>query len=147
MHLEIRRATAEDTPRARAFYAERGYNGGITPQDTVLIAERDGDLVGVVRLAPEEGTIVLRGMQVHPAVQRQGIGNQLLAAIVRELGSSECFCCPYAHLVGFYGGIGFKVMDLADAPDFLRSRVRGYQQRGDGKEYLLMHREGVEAAV
>lgn len=138
----IRRATAEDLQRALEFYARRGYGGGIAAEDTVLLAGRDGDLVANVRLAPEEGEIVLRGMQVHPSFQRRGIGKQLLAAVARELGNRSCFCIPYTHLREFYGGIGFVTIGPAQAPPFLRRRVEGYRDRGDGKEFLLMHRKG-----
>jgi GNAT superfamily N-acetyltransferase len=142
MPLEIRRAVAEDIPRAREFYAERQYGGGLQPGDTVLLAEQDGELVGIVRLVPEEGTTVLRGMQIHPSVQRQGIGKQLLSAVAQVLGERACFCIPYAHLVDFYGSIGFGTIDPSKAPAFLGSRLEGYRNRGDGKEYLLMFRDG-----
>jgi GNAT superfamily N-acetyltransferase len=138
----IRRATADDLLRALEFYAERGYGGGIAAEDTVLLAEHDGVLIGIVRLAPEEGEIVLRGMQVHPSVQRQGIGTQLLAAVERELGSRSCFCIPYAHLREFYGGSGFVTIDPAQGPPFLRLRVEGYRDRWPEKAFLLMHRKG-----
>src|SRR5205085_9457187 len=102
MSIEVRPATAEDISRVVNFYAERRYSGGIRPEDAVLLAERDGELVGIVRLAGEEGVIVLRGMQVHPRFQRQGIGKTLLATVAQELDGRGCFCIPYAHLVGFY---------------------------------------------
>lgn len=143
MSIEVRRATAEDIPRALEFYAERRYGGGIGPEDAVLMAERDGELIGIVRLAAENGVVVLRGMQVHPRFQRQGIGKRILAAVAQELDGRDCFCIPYADLVGFYGGIGFHVIEPAKAPTFLRLRLERYQNRGDGKEYLIMGREGV----
>ena len=146
MLIEIRHATAEDISRVLNFYAERRYGGGIRPEDSVLLAEHDGELVGIVRLTAEEGVIVLRGMQVHPRFQRQGIGKKLLAAVAQELDGRGCFCIPYAHLVGFYGGIGFHVMEPAKAPTFLRQRLERYQGRGDGNEYLIMRREGVQEA-
>jgi N-acetylglutamate synthase-like GNAT family acetyltransferase len=144
MSIEVRRAMAEDISRALNFYAERRYSGGIRPEDAVLLAERDGELVGVVRLAAEEGVVVLRGMQIHPKFQRQGIGGRLLATVAQELDGRVCFCIPYAHLVGFYGGIGFHVIEPAKAPTILRLRLERYQNRGDGKEYLTMRREGVQ---
>ncbi|MBA3968612.1 MAG: GNAT family N-acetyltransferase [Gemmatimonadetes bacterium] len=145
MLLEIRHATGEDLPRARQFYADRQYGGGIQPQDTVLLAEREDELVGIVRLASEQGTTVLRGMQVHPAFQHQGIGAQMLAAVAEELESRPCFCIPYAHLVDFYARIGFHVVEPGQAPTFLRERLEGYRTRGDGREYLLMRRAGTAA--
>jgi GNAT superfamily N-acetyltransferase len=146
MLIEVRRAMAEDISRAVNFYAERRYGGGIRPEDAVLLAEHDGELVGIVRLTAEEGVVVLRGMQVHPRFQRQGIGKRLLATVAHELGDRGCFCIPYAHLVGFYGGIGFHVIEPAKAPTFLRPRLERYQDRADGNEYLIMLREGVQEA-
>ena len=142
MLIEVRRAIADDIPRALNFYAERRYGGGIRSEDAVLLAERGGDLVGIVRLAAEGGVMVLRGMQVDPRYQRQGIGERLLAIVAQELAGRGCFCIPYAHLVGFYRGIGFHVIEPAKAPAFLRLRLASYQNRGDGKEYLIMRREG-----
>ena len=144
MSIEVRRATAEDISRALNFYAERRYGGGIRPDDAVLLAERDGELVGMVRLAAEEGVVVLRGMQVDPRFQRQGIGKRLLATLAQELDGRSCFCIPYAHLAGFYRGIGFQVIEPAKAPTFLRLRLERYQNRGDGNEYLIMRREGIQ---
>jgi GNAT superfamily N-acetyltransferase len=146
MLIEIRHATAEDISRAVNFYAERRYGGGIRPEDSVLLAEHDGELVGIVRLTAEEDVVVLRGMQVHPRFQRQGIGKRLLATVAQELDGRGCFCIPYAHLVGFYGGIGFRAIEPAKAPTFLRLRLERYQDRGDGNEYLIMRREGVQEA-
>jgi hypothetical protein len=37
------------------FYAERRYGGEIRLEDAVLLAERDGELVGTVRLVAEDG--------------------------------------------------------------------------------------------
>jgi GNAT superfamily N-acetyltransferase len=146
MLIEVRHATAEDISRAVNFYAERRYGGDIRPEDSVLLAEHDGELVGIVRLTAEEDVVVLRGMQVHPRFQRQGIGKRLLATVAQELDGRGCFCIPYAHLVGFYGGIGFRAIEPAKAPTLLRLRLEKYQDRGDGNEYLIMRREGVQEA-
>lgn len=144
MSTQVRRATTEDISRALNFYAERRYHGGVRPEDSVLLAERDCELIGIVRLAAEEGVVVLRGMQVHPSFQRQGIGEKLLAAVVQALDDRDCFCIPYAHLVNFYSRVGFRVIEPAKAPTFLRLRLENYQSRGDGKEYLIMRREGAQ---
>src|SRR5258705_6389554 len=69
------------------------------------------------------------------------------AAVARELDGNGCFCIPYAHLVGFYGGIGFHVMEPAKAPTFLRLRLEKYRDRGDGNDYLIMRREGIPEAA
>jgi GNAT superfamily N-acetyltransferase len=112
----------------------------------VLLAEHDGDLVGIVPLTTKEGVVVLRGMQVHPRFQRQGIGKRLLATLAQELDGRGCFCIPYAHLVDFYGEIGFRPIEPLKAPTFLQLRLKRYQDRGDGNKYLIMRREGVKEA-
>jgi len=132
-------ASLEDLPRVRRFYDGWRYRGEVRPEDIVLIAEQDGAIIGAVRLAPEHGTTVLRGMRVQPGSQRQGIGTRLLASAGAEL-KGPCYCIPYAHLTGFYGHIGFRVLDPASAPDFLAERLAAYRAREDGNEYLLMHR-------
>jgi hypothetical protein len=68
------------------------------------------------------------------------------AAVAQELDDKGCFCIPYAHLVGCYGGIGFHVMEPAKAPTFLRLRLEKYRDRGDGNDYLIMRREGIQEA-
>ena len=51
---------------------------GFGREDALLLAEHDGELIGIVRLTTEEGVVVLRGMQVHPRFQRQGTGKDSL---------------------------------------------------------------------
>src|SRR5437016_4517340 len=71
---EVTVASTSELPEVAAFYATCGYGGGISQADTVLVSRICGQLVGVVRLCPQEGVVVLRGMQVHPAFWRQGVG-------------------------------------------------------------------------
>ena len=60
--VRIRVAHPEEHARARAAYEAWGYDGGVHPADTVLLAEEGaaGELVGVVRLTLEEGTRIRR---------------------------------------------------------------------------------------
>jgi GNAT superfamily N-acetyltransferase len=141
MSARVHRATPGDLPRVQRFYEHWQYRGEVRPDDTVLIAERDGAIIGVVRLAPEHGTTVLRGMRVESDFRRQGIGTRLLEAVVANL-TGHCYCIPYAHLTGFYGQVGFRVLAPSAAPEFLAGRLASYRLRADGHEYLLMYRSG-----
>lgn len=138
--IRVRRATPEELPRVREFYAASHYGGEVRPDDAVFIAEKSGSLFGIVRLAHEHGTIVLRGMRVAAGVQRQRIGTRLLHALVAPLEHRECYCIPYAHLTGFYAQASFKVLAADVAPAFLAERLASYRLRGDGKSYLIMYR-------
>jgi GNAT superfamily N-acetyltransferase len=144
--VRVRVAHPREHARARAAYDAWGYDGGVHPADTVLVAEEEpgGELVGVVRLTLEEGTRMLRGMQVAPRAQRRGVGTQLLRALVARLGRESCYCVPYAHLVDFYGRAGFAEQPLAGAPAFLVERLARY--RGEGLAVTLMRRPGAAVA-
>ena len=126
----IRVAAPGEIERVRAAYAAWGYDGGARPEDLLLVAERERELVGIVRRTREHGVVMLRGMQVAPAARRQGIGDRLLDAFVERLGGEECWCVPYSHLVRFYGRVGFAVVPPEDGPPFLAERIEGYRARG-----------------
>ncbi len=134
----IRIASDAEIDRVRTAYREWGYGGGMTPNDIVFLAELDGNLVGVVRETSEHGEVLLRGMQVAPAVQRSGVGAQLLQVFVHRLNGRECYCVPYTHLVGFYSSVGFEQHPGEFAPAFLRERLAKY--RREGRNVLLMRR-------
>ena len=112
------------------LYAECGYRQGLTARDHVFAATRDGVLIGVVRLCPEHGTAVLRGMQVRPAHQRSGVGSLLLDTCVAALGDAVCYCLPWRSLETFYGRGGFRRLALTEAPPFLRDRCTTYRAAG-----------------
>jgi GNAT superfamily N-acetyltransferase len=121
-----------DYSQVAALYQECDYRGGITYADTAIAAKIGNTIVAAVRLCPEGGVTVLRGMQVLPAYQRQGIGSKLLSACVPYLNSGTSYCLPYAHLVAFYGQIGFSVARQETLPQFLQSRQAGYVSSGIG---------------
>jgi dATP pyrophosphohydrolase len=126
----VRRAQDGDLPRVARFYAEAGYDDGLSKDDIVLIAEVSGTLVGVARLAQEHGVRVLRGMQVAPACQHKGVGKALLQRLVELVGSEPCFSLPYAHLTDFYGGAGFARANHVELPGFLQQRLAQYLAQG-----------------
>ncbi|MFN2565114.1 MAG: GNAT family N-acetyltransferase [Gemmatimonadaceae bacterium] len=136
--VTIRVAAPEEYDRARAAYAAWGYDGGVSPNDVVYVAERGTELTGVVRRTREHGVTMLRGMQVAPKWRRRRIGTRLLRAFVADLRSEECYCVPYTHLITFYGAAGFGVAREEGAPSFLRDRLADYRARG--LDVLLMRR-------
>ena len=121
-----------DYPQVANLYRECGYRGGITAADTAIAAMVGNTIVGAVRLCPEGGVTVLRGMQVLPAYQRQGIGSNLLEACVPYLSSVTAYCLPYSHLAVFYGTVGFLTVDEATLPQFLQDRQSSYVASGIG---------------
>ena len=121
-----------------AVYAALGYRRTVDPADTVWIAESAEEALGIVRVAAEQGTLVLRGMRIAEHARRQRLGTRMLQAIAEWLQDRECYCVPYPHLVGFYGQIGFAIVDPDAAPLFLAERLVNYQRNGE--DVILMRR-------
>ncbi|HYG07685.1 MAG TPA: GNAT family N-acetyltransferase [Stenotrophomonas sp.] len=128
--LNIIEIDATDASVVRALYDSCGYRGTVSRTDRVIGATMGQALVGAVRLCAEEDVIVLRGMQVLPDYQRQGVGSQLLQACVRHLDAGDSYCLPYAHLAAFYGRAGFMVVQQSDLPAFLQRRLDAYTASG-----------------
>lgn len=126
----VRAASASDHPAVLALYERCGYGGGVSPGDELFVAEREGELLGVVRLCTSDDATVLRGMQIHPAMRRMGVGSRLLDRCVEALGDRTCYCLPYDHLIGFYGRVGFRLASAEALPPFLRERLRRYRSGG-----------------
>jgi GNAT superfamily N-acetyltransferase len=119
-------------PQVAALYRECGYGGGIDDADKAIAAKIGESVVAAVRLCQESGVTVLRGMQVLPAYQRQGIGSKLLSACVPCFNCGAVYCLPYAHLADFYGTVGFTTARQQDLPQFLQDRQAGYVSSGLG---------------
>lgn len=136
----IRIAQAADLEHVLTTYERWGYKRGVAPGDTVWMAEAAGELIGVVRIAPENGSLVLRGMRIAEPWRRRGVGSAMLHVMGAWLGGRECFCVPYSHLTEFYGQIGFVEMAPTAAPVFLADRLAEYT--GSGLDVTLMRRLG-----
>jgi N-acetylglutamate synthase-like GNAT family acetyltransferase len=126
--VAIRIAHVNDISRVAAAYSKWGYGGGIVLNDTAWIAEVAGEVIGIVRIAPEHGTLVLRGMRIAEQWRRRRIGSRMLVTLGSWLNERECYCVPYTHLRPFYGQIGFVEISASAAPSFLRSRVVEYKR-------------------
>jgi GNAT superfamily N-acetyltransferase len=142
MSLIIRIATAADAHRVLAAYEAWKYRRRVGADDTVWVAEQVGALIGLVRIAPEEGTLVLRGMRVDEQYRGRGVGTEMLRAMARWLVDRECYCIAYSHLVRFYGQIGFAEIAPATGPQFLAMRLADYCS--EGLHVTIMVRSAVD---
>jgi GNAT superfamily N-acetyltransferase len=115
---------------AQQFHESRGYGGAaIVPSDFVVLAKHQNEIMGIGRLCQEQELLWLRGMQVEPRFQGQGIGTRILQRLVQEIGERWCCCLPYDHLTRFYQQAGF-VQVKENLPLALRSRLANYLSRG-----------------
>lgn len=125
----ISRAQPDELEKVRMFYTHVGYTNAnnIKETDLIFVARNEqNNFVGVVRLVRENEISVLRGMQVHPAYQKKGIGSQLLHALEKEINDT-CYCLAHEWLENFYGKAGFKRIDDTELPGFLQQRLHKYR--------------------
>lgn len=137
MVVRVHIASPEEISEVSELYREAGYTPGVLPSDRIVVAESDGRLVGAYRLAREHDVLVLRGMRVHLALRRRGIGIRLLDAL-QDI-EEPCYCVPHAYLQGFYGRVGFVSLQAEEMPAFLCSRAAEY--RAEGLDVVVMKRE------
>ncbi len=139
---ELRKGIAKDLNWLKEFYAEAGYRGKVQDEDQVFFAIDDSRITGVVRLAAEHSSLVLRGMQIAQNSRRKGIGSTLLSYLVSDLGEQPCFCLPYTHLEEFYAAEGFRVANDNEIPQFLAERKYAYLSRGMDVISMVRHSAG-----
>lgn len=137
--IEVKRLSSNDFERAASFYQSVGYVQTIQPQDTFFGAYHANEIVGLVRLAFENGHRVLRGMQVQPQFQFFGIGTKLIRLLEEDLRIEDCYCLPHGWLESFYGQIGFmKVESTETCPAFLVERLE--ENKKKFPQLILMKR-------
>lgn len=141
MSFEIQILSRTKHQQAQAVYTSLGYTSEIKPTDIVIVAKDDDKIVGLVRLETDTPVCVLRGMQVIPAYQRQGIGSKLLAKLDAVIAGRETWCIPHGWLTGFYGQIGFTQVPEETAPVFLQERIK--LARAKWPQVIMMKKEKV----
>jgi N-acetylglutamate synthase-like GNAT family acetyltransferase len=132
------------------FYMNCNRGVKLEESDQFVIAFMKGRIVGLVRLCLELDTFVLRTMQIHPHLQRLGIGTQLLSrfeVLLQERGIREIYCMPYEHLEKFYAKIGFIKIEIKEAPQFLQERLVVFQQSRPTESAILMRKENFKPAL
>lgn len=139
-NLVIDKADTGDLGRIREFYRSRNYNQNIDSECNVIVAQIDKEIIGVARICNENEVLILRGMQIKPEFQRQGIGTKILDKVKNLLEDKECFSIPYEHLEEFYGQIGFRRIDDKEAPAFLQNRIIEYQQKHSDKRFIMIRK-------
>ena len=137
-NIAIFRDAIASFSEVQTFYASVGYFQVVTADCIVISARCRDTIVGVVRLSPENGVQVLRGMRIAPSYQRQGIGTRMLWAVSKFMHPPECLCLPHAWVEGFYGTIGFARIEDDDAPPHLQKRLA--ESRRKHPQLIVMRR-------
>jgi amino-acid N-acetyltransferase len=120
--LVIRPAQTKDVKSIRTLVDSYAAPGQMLSKETVtlyesvqefIVAEKDGVLVGCGALhILWEDLAEVRTVAVVEGLQKQGIGHQILEAIIeraREVGVEKIFCLTFQ--IDFFGHHGFEVIE------------------------------------
>jgi amino-acid N-acetyltransferase len=120
--LVIRPAQTKDVKSIRTLVDSYAAPGQMLSKETVtlyesvqefIVAEKDGVLVGCGALhILWEDLAEVRTVAVIQGLQKQGIGHQILEAIIeraREVGVEKIFCLTFQ--IEFFGRHGFEVIE------------------------------------
>jgi ribosomal protein S18 acetylase RimI-like enzyme len=125
--VAIRSAAPADVPHLRRILAEAFGNN---PDDSMLtigdesqrqlVLERDGAVIGCLRLSGDDGAVGIYGFAIEPSLQGQGIGRSVLARVCAELrtaGTREVrieVAVDNDHALGLYTSLGFEQRTTED---------------------------------
>lgn len=124
MSIVIRPARTKDVRAVRELIDRYSPDGRLLSKNTVtiyedvqefVVAELDGQVVGCGALhVMWEDLGEVRTVAVLPEVKGQGIGGQILGALINrahDLGLSRVFCLTFE--TGFFGHYGFEPIEEA----------------------------------
>lgn len=82
---------------------------GEDPRCTHIIGRDErGDVVATARLFLGDDPVKVGRVAVHPRLQRQGVGSQLMEYVHQVLGPRQGKMSAQAHLEHWYGGLGWR---------------------------------------
>lgn len=105
-------------------------------QGLLLVAEEDGRVLGFALGSVVDGDLYIAEVDVERAAQGKGIGRALMLALLdkgRERGLISALLTTdrYAPFnAPFYAGLGFRILEHAETPAFLRERLARQVESG-----------------
>jgi N-acetylglutamate synthase-like GNAT family acetyltransferase len=138
--MDIRKATAEDQVAIRSMVRAAHLNPINVRWPNFLVAEEDGQVIGVGQLRPHgDGSRELASLVILPAYRRRGIGGQLVRALLTDQRGPIYLFCKHT-LEGYYARFGFHAIGRRELPAPL-ARVHGLGNAFARAESWLSGRE------
>ncbi|HEX6159018.1 MAG TPA: GNAT family N-acetyltransferase [Thermoanaerobaculia bacterium] len=101
-------ATPDEEGWINERYDEVGFQHSDLTRDLQVIAEEDGQRVGMGRLVTlAENAVELGGMLVFDPFRGRGVAKKIIAELLRHAGDREVYCIPFLDLEPIYAGAGF----------------------------------------
>jgi N-acetylglutamate synthase-like GNAT family acetyltransferase len=106
--ITLRRGRSEELEAVQTLLQACEMGVELDPGEC-LLAEEEGEVVGLGRLENSGGVPYLRPIAISPHHQHRGIGRQLLSALLTDL--HELRVVARGKAFGFYSALGFESMD------------------------------------
>tara|TARA_R110002096_G_scaffold154_31_gene1053 strand:+ start:2941 stop:3387 length:447 start_codon:yes stop_codon:yes gene_type:complete len=122
--LRIRPARPADIESAKTLLHDAGLpTGDLTAEHLALVADQDGEFLGVVGLESFAEVALLRSLVIDTSARGTGIGPALVTALET---ASSCDGVQEMWLLtidadAFFLKLGYKVRDRSEAPDVIQT--------------------------
>lgn len=138
--LQVRRARPSDAERIAAFINQaRSAGNSVTPQEVkerfgivgFLLAERKGELVGILGWLVENLVARVTDFFVWPAGERLVAGHAMISSMERAALELQCEASviflprhPSSELLAFWNAFGYRMENVSALPKAWREAAR-----------------------
>src|SRR5687768_13367326 len=120
----LRTATPDDAGWIEEQYEKVHFIPSDLERDTIVVAEVEGERVGIGRLVPAgEGACELGGMFVADAYRGRGIAHAIVDELIRRAGDRDVYCIPFADLETLYAAAGFRRIEAVNVPEKIQEKL------------------------
>jgi amino-acid N-acetyltransferase len=120
--LTIRPAAATDQPTIQRLIRAARLDPTSLKWQNFLVAEWDGELVGIGQVKPYPGCRELGSLVVLKQYRKNGIASKLIEALEALHPRPMYLLCP-GHMEGFYNRFGYVTIGWMQAPPFLKLKT------------------------
>jgi len=122
LSIYIREATAEDDSTIKTMIRRARLDPTSLKWQNFLIAEHEGDIVGIGQIKPYPGCEELGSLVTKRDYRGQGVGEQMIVALEARAGRPLYLLCA-AKMESYYQRFGYEAISWWNAPAFLKLKL------------------------
>lgn len=137
-------------PLVNKFYKGNRSRAKAKSSDKVWIVRKDdsngAEIIAALRVVQLCGHEFLTGVHVAEEYQGQGVATSMLQQVFTRIyqqglvrANKPCYTFPYRHLIDFYQGLGWQVIDITQAPANFQTRYERYCKQGRDIGVMIYH--------